>query len=333
MTAIDKETWDKLSRPLGDKLVARLALPEITNRLFCALDSQGIRHLLIFLHPEDDTYQDAQSRGIRVATRELTIQGQSAEKYLDIECLDEVGFSIFDLMGGEIAEELENAKKPPIDGVKQILAKWRRFWGQQPHQILSREEQIGLFAELWFLSVWLIPKIGPNVVMAWRGPWGSRHDFEWTDKSVEVKATAQSRGRVYKIHGLGQLENPAQGPLYLFGVRLREEMSAGNNLPGLVENCRKQLNDVDDAFMHFETALVQIGYSPIHQDEYAKLNLHVLEDVLFVVDEDFPRITDSTFPSGLPSGVEQVEYEINLDSFNHLITASSPEQLPFSQTP
>ncbi len=66
MTSIDQETWDKLGNlPEGDKLVAREALPEITPRLYCALDSNGYRHLLILLDPSDDEFTDEQIEFIK----------------------------------------------------------------------------------------------------------------------------------------------------------------------------------------------------------------------------------------------------------------------------
>lgn len=329
MTPIDPSVWQNLMLPTGDSLVARLPYPEKTRKLYCALDARMQRHLLIPIDPDSIEYYDANSRGINVITRELVIHGQLLNRYIDIQCLDASGHEIFDLIGSEIANNLESEIAQPPDVVKRVLAKWRRFWGNIPKHVLSKNEQIGLFAELWFLSVWLIPRLGPNVITAWRGPWGSRHDFEWIEKSVEVKATTNTRGRIFEIHGLSQLENPSRGPLFLFGMRLREEVSSVNNLPALIETLRSQIASSDEIINRFESALAQIGYSPLHDDEYEKLKLRVLEDILFQVDSDFPRLTNATFPAGMPSGIEQIEYEINLNTFDHLVVATSPELLDF----
>jgi len=326
MISIGQDAWAKLGKcPDGEKLVARPALPEITQRLLCALDSANHRHLLIPLEPTDADYADVQSRGIRALTKELAVRGLKPERYLDMECLDASGYPAFDIIGGEIADDLKAGGKSPSEIVRRVLAKWRRFWGQLPQQLLSKEEQIGLFAELWFLSVWLLPKFGTEIVLTWRGPWASRHDFEWPDKSVEVKATTSTRGRVHKIHGITQLEEPATGPLFLFSVCLREEAGAIDSLPGLIENCRKQIGGSDDALTRFESALVKSGYSPLFQDEYAKLKLRVIEGALFRVNNDFPKITTTSFPSGIPSGIEQIDYEINLNSFDNLIVSNNPD--------
>lgn len=323
MNRLAPEVWANLEevRPTGDRLAAKLGIPSLTDRLECGLDASDRRHLLIKLSLEEDELKDSQSRGLMVNTRELTVRGGSPSRYLDIECHDITGYPAFDLIGGEIAEELAHSGLQPAEIIRRVLGRWRRFWGQLPQELLSREEQLGLFAELWFLSVWLIPKIGTSAVSVWRGPWGARHDFEFPDKSIEVKATTSTRGRIHRIHGLNQLEAPENGPLYLFSLRLREEAGATNTVPGLIDLCHSQLQSNDEALAHFESGLFQMGYSPIHQDEYLKLSLHTIEEALFTVRDDFPRLNTALLPSGLPSSIERVEYDINLSAFNHLILA------------
>jgi hypothetical protein len=325
---IGQEVWARLEQTqlTGDKLVARPAVPRVTDRVQCALDAQGKRHLLVALREGEDELGDTQSRGLSVVTRELAIKGQSEVRYIDIECHEASGHQVFDLVGAELAEELANSNGQPAENVKHVLARWRRFWGQMPQQLLSREEQLGLFAELWFLNVWLLPKAGPSAVFAWQGPMAARHDFAWLGKSIEIKATTNVRGRIHHVHGLDQLDPPENSLLYLFSLSLREEITATNDLPHMVEACRSQVISDDDALGRFETLLFKAGYSPVHDEEYVKLRLHVIEEALFVVKDDFPRVTPSSFPQEIPKGIERVEYEINLSSFSHLIIARLPNE-------
>ncbi len=210
-----------------------------------------------------------------------------------------------------------------------VLAKWRRFWGVLPLQILSREEQLGLFAELWFLSVWMVPRAGPaEAVNRWRGPFASRHDFEWPGRSVEVKATTSTRGRIHRIHRLDQLVPPEPGELLFFGLALREEAGATNTLPLVIATCRSQLEADADSMSGFERALARVGYSPAHDEEYAKLRLRIVEEGLFSVRDDFPRLTVMQLAAGVPPGVERVEYEINLSGFDHLRIAAHAADCP-----
>ena len=84
-----------------------------------------------------------------------------------------------------------------------------------------------------------------------------------------------------------------------------------------------------EALSRFESALVQVGYSPAHEEEYAKVKLRILDEGLYRVQENFPRLTQTSFASGVPPGIERVEYEINLAGFEHLCDAVRPEEFVF----
>ena len=254
--------------------------------------------------------------------------GHATGRYLDITCQDSSGHEAFDMIGGELAERLAAGRETAPEVVARVLSKWRRFWGQPPKQLLSRQEQIGLFAELWFLANWLIPKTGcGNAISAWRGPLGSRHDFEWAGRSIEVKATTSTRGHIYHINGLDQLAPPDSGDLLFYSLRLREEGGALHTLPSVVVCCRDLLANEAQVLSLFENSLAQIGYSPAHEEEYAKAKYRVVEEGLFTVIQDFPRLLLTSFSSGLPAGVERVEYEVNLAGFAHLRIAQNPSEI------
>jgi hypothetical protein len=183
-----------------------------------------------------------------------------------------------------------------------------------------------LFAEVWFLTFWLVPKVPSlEAVNRWRGPFGARHDFEWPGRSIEVKATTSTRGGIHRIHGIDQLAPPESGDLLLFSLQLREEAGAAHSLPGVIADCRRKLDADDAALTTFETGLVEAGYSPAHDDEYARLRVRIVVQALYRVEGDFPRLTAVQLGRGLPSGVEHVDYEINLGGFKHLLEASDPE--------
>jgi hypothetical protein len=287
--------------------------------------------LLIGLTPSEEELNDTQTRGISVVTRELVTQGHKAARYLDIECQDAGGHAALDIIGGELAENLAKQDGPPKEIVGRVLAKWRRFWGEVPKTLLSREELLGLFAELWFLTLWLLPKVGAEIaVERWRGPFGARHDFEWQGRSIEVKAASSTRGRIHHINGIEQLAPPENGELLLFSLGVREEAGAAKSLPDVIDICRSLFESTPEVLSRFEIGLARIGYSPAHDDEYKKAPLRVVEEALFTVRDDFPRITEHEFAAGIPVGVEAFSYEINLNGFDHLRVAKAPEEaLPF----
>jgi len=328
MSTVPQSIWANLERdpPRGDALAVQLSFPDLSRRLFAAIDSRRKHHLLITLN-DDDPVNDSRSRGLSVETRSLSIRGQPPEDYIDITCLDNSALNVFNVIGGEIADRLSPNQEPAHLIVSRILGKWRRFWGQQPSNLMSLEKQIGLFGELWFLKNWLGPVIGfPEAIEAWRGPHDARHDFELSEFSVEAKTTTSTRGLLHRIHGLTQLEEPDSGVLKLFSLHGRREAGASNSLLSLITEIRELVAEDPDSLGIFDFTLNAADYSPLHDEEYSKLRIHVISESLYRVEEGFPRIITSTFTEGLPQGIERIEYEMNLNTFDGFKVCSDPSE-------
>lgn len=329
MNSVLDDAWRRLqtSAPPGDTLLARVAMPQVSSRLQCAVDCSNRRHLLIRLESEEPDFQDGQSRGLVCQTRELAVHGSTPGRYLDMLCGDVAGHAMFDVIGGELAAELSRPETSAPESVRRVLGRWRRFWAHPPQSLLTREEQLGLFAELWFIDVWLFPRVGAAEAIArWVGPTGARHDFCWGAHAVEAKATTSSRGLLFRINGLEQLVPPSDGKLVLFGLRLQEDSGATNCLPALVDRLRTLLSSEPDDLGRFETGLTLVGYSPVHATEYETLRLAVREETLFRVEGEFPRLTGD-YIAGAPtlSAIERVEYDINLNGLDHLRVTGNAE--------
>ncbi len=322
----NEEIWKKVEyeSPKGERISAILVSPEASKRLYAGFDSNKKRHFLILLNGNDESYQDLQSRGFSVVTRELIIKNSVAKRYVDIICNDNAGHIIFDVMGSEIAEKLDKGYNMG-EVIKSVIDKWRNFWGKPLNEFLSHNKIIGLFAELWFLGHWLLPNLNKlEAINRWRGPLLSRHDFEWLGKSVEVKSTTNVRSRIHKIHGIDQLSPPENGELFLFSLRLREEQGGDKTLPDIIALCRGLLKEDIDALSKFENMLSIAGYSPIHDEEYLKFRFRIVDEKLYDVTDEFPRLINESFINGVPSGVGTIEYFINLDGYDNLCVANSP---------
>ncbi|HMJ90109.1 MAG TPA: hypothetical protein VK530_09850 [Candidatus Acidoferrum sp.] len=95
--------WQRLeaARPSGEQLTARFALPDVTERLLAAIDSESKRHLLVPLAADEQPLEDSQSRGLGVVTREMLIAGRPTALYLDVICQDAAGHGAFDLIAND----------------------------------------------------------------------------------------------------------------------------------------------------------------------------------------------------------------------------------------
>ncbi len=317
MSAIPPDFWTAFASPgtNGGDWRVRAPLPETCPRLLGGVGGAGGRKWIIELAAGDTGMADRKSRGVSVATVELADDQGGRRRHIVIECAEPTGHAWFDLLGADLAGML--ASQAPAPAVTRTLAKWRRFWGQPPSELLKREEQIGLFAELWFLWRWLLPAVGPLAsANRWRGPFGARRDFEWMGGAVEVKGCTMVRAPVFRIHGLDQLDPPGgNGALWFFALRLREDGGGDHTLPGIVRACEDGLADDPEASGLFETALTTVGYSPLHEADYAGTRWRVVDERLYPVGEGFPRLGSEDFPYGLPTGVSELSYALDLSGY------------------
>ena len=150
--------------------------------------------------------------------------------------------------------------------------------------------------------------------------------FEWTGKSVEVKSTTNVQSRIHKIHGIDQLAPPENGELFLFSLRIREEQGGDKTLVDLISLCREKLKGDVEALSKFENMLSVAGYSPLYNEEYSKFKFRIIDEKLYKVTDEFPRLINKSFKKGIPSGIGTIDYSINLDGYDNLCIASSPNK-------
>jgi hypothetical protein len=128
---------------------------------------------------------------------------------------------------------------------------------------------------------------------------------------------------VHLINGLGQLEAPENGELFLFSLRLREEASATNSLPTVIEATRQLLIAEAEAVDYLDSALARWGYALTHEQDYAKVRFRIVDERLYAVGGDFPRLTKESLRVEPPEQVERVQYELNLSGVEEFCIARS----------
>lgn len=321
--------WDILESqpPSGERLTARLALPDFNREIYIAVDATNRRYVLVQLPPGEQHIQyERTSRGISVQTVEMSVgDGVGNNIFVEIACHEPSGYVALDIVTQELASALAaGASISRSRLVHNVLAKWQRFWSGQPRNLLSKEALLGLYGELWFLSRWLIPSIGAQQsVEMWRGPMGSRHDFETVGLAIEVKTTSRVDGS-HQIHGIEQLQEPVNSALLLFSLLVREESGGENTLPQLVHELHKTLNGHPLALAQYEAALLSAGYEEAHESEYLKIRLRIRGQALYRVSGEFPRLIPSFLSKGVPAGINNVNYELRLDAAGPWMLSDSP---------
>lgn len=259
------------------------------------------------------------------------------KRFIEIVCLDAQGHAALDTIAVELIEALEaGASIGRVRLVQNVLAKWRRFWSGIAQGVLSKEQQLGLFGELWFLNRWLVPALGVSAAITmWRGPAGARNDFEAPGTAIEAKTTGRVDG-AHVIHGLDQLLEPPGGQLMLFSLLVRDEASGTENLAAQVAEARGLIAEDYALQSQFDTLLYAAGYDDRLTSEYEKLVLRIRGAGLYKVTEGFPRLVPAALVGGVPVGVGAVEYELRLDAAGAWLMAATPSaaapHLPKAET-
>lgn len=327
-TAAATLRWDLLEAqpPAGERLTVRTAIAGRHPDVLIALDAARLRHVLVELpSTEPGEVAERVSRGIAVQTVEFRTGDGRDHRFVEIACLDSQGHAALDTIAIELVEALEaGASITRVRLVQNVLAKWRRFWSGVSQGLLSREQQLGLFGELWFLNRWLAPNLGiERAVKIWRGPGGARNDFEAPGLGIEVKTSGRIDG-AHVIHGLDQLLEPPGGQLMLFSLLVRDEASGTENLPMLVREARGLIGDDYSLHSNFDSMLYAAGYDDRLAGEYAKLVLRIRAEGLYRVADGFPRLVPASIVGGLPAGVSALEYQLRTDAAGPWLVAATP---------
>jgi hypothetical protein len=137
---------------------------------------------------------------------------------------------------------------------------------------------------------------------------------------------------LHRVNSLDQLAGKPGQELYLFSLHAIEDAQASNSLALLVDEIRRGLAADPMASDEFLRKLALYGYSPAHNERYSR-GVRVLAERLFHVRAGFPRLTRDSFPGGLPGGVTDVQYVLDVSACEAFLVSRSggPSWLTISQ--
>ncbi len=294
--------------------------------VWAAVDHEGHRHLLLQV-PDGTEAPPTTTRGLQVSVARHQVLDAEPAAFLDLKCLSDEVVPTFTAVAADIGASA--GEVPPAARLQEAvsaLARWQWFWGVEPGK-LSERDALGLFAELWFLHRW--SGSSASAVTAWTASMGSRHDFQWPEHSVEVKAaTRRADGAIlHRIQHLDQLADPERGRLFLFSLRVVHDQLAHNSLPDLVDRISEGLRGDVAGRDEFSRKVGQRGYSPAHRRQY-ETPYRVLGEHLYAVSEGFPRLTTGSFLGGVPAGIADVSYVIDVAVCEPWLVTTGPEGWP-----
>ncbi|MDZ4783397.1 MAG: PD-(D/E)XK motif protein [Planctomycetia bacterium] len=218
-----------------------------------------------------------------------------------------------------------------VQSITRLIERWRRFLDQR-HSMLAAEEVRGLIGELCVLDR-SVDRLGPAAALAaWKSPQGSIRDFEFTDRTIEVKTILAAVGGSVRINEPMQLQPEPSVPLFLVCQELGRSDTPQSALPGHIARVASRFAHEMKLAEDFEDALAASGYLPAHAETYTDgFTLGPLH--AFLVGPGFPRI----HPDAVPPGVLRVQFSLEVLQLSRFGTdpdlAVGPVPSPSTQLP
>ncbi len=252
-----------------------------------------------------------------VAALELRLMAFDGVPCLELTCRHSDLNRQFYSLVLDVADAIQILGQSPGNALAAAVAQWEQLL--RVRRILTADQQVGLFGELWLLRR-LITARGAPALDAWMGPAGEPHDFRWDDLDVEVKTTTQAV-RSHVINRLGQLESAPDRRLYILSLLIQPAGGApGTSLADAVADARARLAN-PEAIGRFNLTLTGLGYRDEDEPFYRRAWCMRAAAALVPVDEGCPRLTRphvDTMLGVVASRIDDVHYRVNLDGLGWL---------------
>jgi hypothetical protein len=175
------------------------------------------------------------------------------------------------------------------------VEEWQSLLGHR--SILSAEQQLGLWGELWVIS--LAPETDV-LIGGWRGPESEAVDFFLDGVGLEVKTSR--RRHVHHISRRQAVLPVGAKPSYLLSLWIGIDPVKGVSLASLAASVLAQATDASDVLRR----LSRLGYSPLDREQY-ETRWVLLEPPSFFRIDDVPAVRT------VDAGVSELRYVVQLD--------------------
>ena len=285
----------------GHAVYAGIVRPGVVRRLSIEVEKSHLSHI---------NFED-QTRGYVV-----TVEDRDHE-YTDRAFihLQEVGPSatrdLFVILCADVLDHVSKCASEfeAVSVLHNRLQHWKRFFQSRAPEGLSREEYIGLYAELDFFAAVLAAGIAPErLANGWQGPAGANQDFLFGGVAVEIKACTGNDTDSVSISNVRQLDDTGLIQLFLCQGVYDFRQDSGETLKMLIERLRQLLAPSPSAADIFEERLLAAGYIEPSPSPFERYGFSRRSRRAFHLEDGFPRLLESS----LPQGISDVRYTLNL---------------------
>lgn len=299
--------WDDLK-----SLKITYATEEIYNKGDVKIELRLIRgsFVLTMLLSASDSFGKKINK-IKCKGMDFVYSESGSGKEIDIILIDGTLLAPFNGFLRDLYAQLEGVSlaNESVEILLNTLNTWLKLFKSVNSNVLSEEQQLGLYGELYFiLKLINNGKLVDDVINKWTGPDKNDKDFIFDSCSVEVKATQVSAPSI-SISSENQLHNVLDTNLFLSLFIFAFIPGNRNTLNKIISEIRSSISNVaiDDLFLQ---KLDLVGYN-IKDEEYYNDKSYVLRDEKhFIVDDDFPKI----IYGAVDPGVHGVSYTIEISA-------------------
>ena len=208
--------------------------------------------------------------------------------------------SVFGRLCQDLIDEIQGlvGDAALLSEVRKRIALWQRLFEISGRGLLADFQIKGLLAELLFLESQLSAGREPlEAATGWVGPSGGDQDFLFSERSFEIKAIAPNAEGV-TISTLQQLDSKVPLRLSVWTMRPASPSEPrAETLNELVARIEEAFAPVPAALQLFRDAMLEAGY--VVHPYYSEIAFEPMHTEEFPVLEAFPRLTQSSVPSGV----------------------------------
>lgn len=228
--------------------------------------------------------------------------------FIELSNIGNIDVILFGAFLDELLKLIEDGNDSLLEEIKNLLEKWKGMLTLDTEKVMSLNDVIGLFGELLFLD-YLVNVKKIFALDNWVGPNGNRHDFEFSQHSIEVKSTTVKNGNEIHVSGVTQLEPYPGKSVAILRIKLEIEPN-GTSLPELI----KKINAAGSLSKEkFSEKLAKYGYQGDKEHLYAGICFQPIEFQVIPVDSKFPRITAKSLLVIDPaSRIKEIAYIVNV---------------------
>ncbi len=260
---------------------------------------QGVEYgVAVESSSDKDLYEEAS----QITIKRLNNMGVN---YIALSCCDEefrnefAHFAAYFLIPGENGENRRLLLESPV--------KWWEGWIGMLGNRIGQRQCYDTIAEMMALEE--LYKLDKST--KWTASQAGSHDIESDALSFEVKSTVKKSETTVTISSQFQLASVKPLQLWFFRMEASEHGMSINDL-------KRDIVAVGYDENLIESQLCKRGFIPGNSSRDRKYVL--LEKRKFVVDDQFPRIVESSFKNGIyPNNIVKILYTIDLEGLDYFV--------------